>query len=160
MLQNFFSAKNFDFSIQRLPNVEFFVQSVNLPGLNLPVTDQTTPFANIPRPGSKLQFDDFSVTVRLDENLVCYKEVYNWVTGMTNPNNFSQYTTLQANGGIFSDASLIILNSKGNPKVAFNFKGIFPIGISSIQLNTTNSTTEYATATITFKYTTFEIVDL
>lgn len=160
MIQNFFSAKNFEFTIKRLPNVEFFVQATNIPGLTIASTEQATPFTNIARPGNKMSFDELSVTVRLDEDLICYKEIYDWMEGMTNPNNFSQYANLQAGDGVFSDASLIILNSKGNPTKEFRYKNIFPIGMSSIQLSTTDNTTQFATTTITFRYTTFEIVDI
>jgi hypothetical protein len=160
MLQNFFSAKNFEFSMSRLPNVEFFVQAASIPGLSIPVTEQYTPFAPIARPGSKLQFDEFSITIRLDEKLECFKEIYNWMVGMTSPNSFTQYAGLVTGDGVFSDASLIVLNSKGNAIIEFKFKDLFPIGMSPIQMNVNNSTTEFATTTVTFKYTTYEIVDI
>lgn len=159
MIQNFFSIKNFEFTIQRLPNVEFFVQSANVPGLNIPEAIQTTPFANIPRPGNKLQFDDFSVTVRLDEYMKSYKEIFNWMSGMTNPNNFGQYKALIESDGVFSDASLIGLSSKGNPIIQFKFTNMFPTRLSSVNLRTTTDTTEFATYDINFKYSTYEIVD-
>ena len=160
MIQNFLSAKNFDFTINRLPNVEFFVQGANIPGLSISPTVQSTPFSPIHRPGSKLTFDEFSVTIRLDENLSSYREIFDWMVGMTSPTNFNEYTNLIAGDGVFSDASLIILNSKGNPTIDFRFKDLFPIGLSSIQLNTTDTSTQFATTNITFKYTTFEIVDI
>lgn len=159
MIQNFFSAKGFELSIQRLPNVEFFVQSANIPGLNIPEAIQATPFANIPRPGNKLQFDDFSVTVVLDEYMNSYKEIFNWMAGMTNPNSFEQYKGLIAGDGVFSDASLIALSSKNNPIVEFKFANLFPTRLSQINLRSTNDTTEYATYDISFKYSTYQIVD-
>ena len=160
MIQNFFSAKNFSFTINRIPNVQFFVQGARIPSINLPIADQYNPFSTIKRPGNKLIYDDFSVTITLDENLESYKEIYNWMIGMSNPSSFDTYKGLVAGDGVYSDASLIALNSKGNPSIEFKFKDIFPINISSINLDTTNPTTVYATATITFAYTTFEIVDI
>lgn len=158
--QNFFNAKNFDFTIKRLPNVEFFVQGASIPGLNISTTTQATPFAAINRPGNKLDYDELVVTIVIDEKLVGYKEIYKWMTGMTSPNNFEQYQELQTEGGVFSDASLIVLNSKGNASVEFKFENLFPVSISAIQMTATNSTTEYVTTTIGFRYTTFEIVDI
>jgi hypothetical protein len=160
MIQNFFNAKNFDFTIKRLPNVEFFVQGANIPGLNIDTTVQATPFAQINRPGNKLLYDELMITMAIDENLIGYKEIYNWMSGMTSPNNFEQYQGLQTEGGVFSDGSLIVLNSKGNATIEFKFSDLFPVSISSIQMATTNSTTEYLTTTVGFKYTTFEIVDI
>lgn len=158
--QNFFNAKNFDFTIKRLPNVEFFVQGANIPGLNIDTTIQATPFSPINRPGNKLSYDELLITIAIDENLATYKEIYNWMTGMTSPNNFTQYQELEAADGVFSDASLIVLNSKGNATVEFKFKDLFPVAMSSIQMSTTNSSAEYVTTTIGFRYTTFEIVDI
>lgn len=160
MIQNFFSSKNFDFTIKRLPNVEFFVQAVNIPGLNIPITEQYTPFTPIHRPGNKLQYDELAVTVRLDENLMCYKEIYNWMVGMVSPTAFSEYANLIAGDGVFSDASLILLSSKGNPIKEFKFIDLFPISISSVQLSAAETSTQFATTTIGFKYTTFDMVDI
>lgn len=160
MIQNFFNAKNFDFTIKRLPNVQFFVQGANIPGLNIDTTIQATPFASINRPSNKLSYDELLITVAIDENLVCYKEIYNWMSGLAPPNDFTQYQELEKAGGQFSDASLIVLNSKGNATIEFKFTDLFPVSISSIQMSTTNSTTEYVTITIGFRYTTFEIVDI
>lgn len=159
MIQNFFSVKNFEFTIQRLPNVEFFIQSASIPGINIPEAIQSTPFANIPRPGNKLQFDDFSVTVKLDEYMTSYREIFNWMAGMTNPNSFDQYKNLISGDGVFSDASLIGLSSKGNPIVEFKFNNLFPTRLSSVNLRTTIDTTEFATYDINFKYSTYQIVD-
>jgi hypothetical protein len=82
------------------------------------------------------------------------------MSGLAPTNNFDQYNTLIDGDGQFSDASLIILNSKGNSKVEFKFTDLFPVSLSAIQMTTTNSTTEYVTTTIGFRYTTFEIVDI
>jgi hypothetical protein len=160
MIQNFFNSKNFDFTIKRLPNVQFFVQGVSMPGLTIDTTYQATPFTPIARPGNKLSYDELMVTVAIDENFVCYKEIYNWMSGLTSPNTFEQYNNLIAGDGVFSDASLILLNSKGNSKIEFKFSDLFPVSLSSIQMSTTNSTTEFATTTIGFRYTTFKIVDI
>lgn len=160
MIQNYFNAKNFDFTIKRLPNVEFFVQSVNIPGLNIDTTVQATPFAQINRPGNRLNYDELIVSVIVDENLNVYKEIHNWLTGMAPPINFSQYQELEEAGGTFSDASLIALNSKGNAFIEFRFSNLFPVSISPIRMTTINSSAEYVTTDIGFRYTSFEIVDI
>lgn len=160
MIQNFFSIKNFEFTIKRLPNVEFFVQGANVPGITLPEAVQTTPFANIPRPGNKLQYDDLILNIKLDEYMNSYKELYSWMVGMSNPNSFDQYKNLIAGEGVFSDASLIALSNKGNPILNIAFTNIFPVRLSSIDLRSTTDTTEYASYNATFKYTTYQIVDI
>lgn len=159
MIQNFFSVKNFEFTINRLPNVEFFVQNATIPGIYIPDATQTTPFANVPRPGNKLLFDDLQLTIKLDENMNSYRELFSWMNGMTNPTSFDQYKNLIAGDGVYSDASLIALSSKNNPILEFKFKSLFPTRLSGINLTSTVDTTQYATYDITFKYTTYEIVD-
>ena len=66
----FFSVKNFEFTLNRLPNVEFFIQNATIPGVTIPDATQTTPFSNIPRPGNKLLFEELQLTARARSPLV------------------------------------------------------------------------------------------
>lgn len=170
MDQNFLSNKKFEFSINRLPHVEFYTQNVSLPGLNGSFTPISTPFSNINRHGDKLEYEDLNITVRMDENLRAYKEIHDWLVAITKPQSYQDYrlkTQKQVQTEriatsdqlIYSDASLFVLNSAGNPNIEFRFVDLFPTSLSGIQFTTTNSDTDFATCDITFKYTYFTIVD-
>jgi hypothetical protein len=153
MQQNFLSPTGFRFTIKRLPNVTFFVQSANIPGLNMGVTASPTPHATIFFGPDKLEWGDFTVTIRLDEYMEAYNEIFNWMVGLAKPASFDQYRNLQESEyGLYSDASLIVLDSRQNPGIEVTFQNMFPIALSEIELNTTEADISYRTCTIVFKH--------
>ena len=50
------SPIQFRFKMTKLPNVEFFVQSANIPGITLGETSIETPLKDIPIPGDKVTY--------------------------------------------------------------------------------------------------------
>ena len=50
------SPTQFKFSIAKLPKVEFFVSTVNIPGIQLGSGTQKTPLLDMPYPGDKLTY--------------------------------------------------------------------------------------------------------
>lgn len=159
--QNFLANKRFDISFTRLPNVEFFVQNVSLPGIATGSTPIPTPFATVNRAGDKLTYEDLTITVRMDENMRAYKEIHDWMVGLTKPKSFSQYNAIAASeDGLYSDMSVFILNSKGNVNLEFRYIDVFPTNIDSIQFDTTGTDNTFVTCNITFKYTYFDIIDI
>lgn len=157
--QNFLSTKRFDISFTRLPNLEFFVQNVTLPGINGGFVPIATPFATINRSADKLTYEDLTITVVMDENLQVFKEIHDWMTGLTKPKSFNQYDNIVNSAeGLYSDASVFIINSKGNVNLEFKYVDLFPTNLSGIQFNTTDTDMTVATCDITFKYTYFDII--
>jgi hypothetical protein len=153
MQQNFLSPIGFRFTIKRLPNVEFYVQGTTLPGISMNPTTIATPFKAMRFAGDKLEHETFSVTIRLDEYMESYNEIFDWMVGLTKPDSFDQYKALErSDNGLYSDASLIILDSKGNPGIEVHFKDIFPVSLSSISFDVTQSDVNYATCEITFEH--------
>ena len=151
--QNFLSPTGFRFVIKRLPHVAFFVQTANIPGVSSGYTEQATPFKPVYFHGDRLNFDEFTVTVRIDQEMKSYLEVFDWLNALTSPDNFKGYEKLTAFGGdgAYSDATLTVLNNKQNPALLVKFKDIFPISIGSIQLDTTSPDIDYVTVDFTFK---------
>lgn len=155
--QNFLSPNNYRLSIDRLPHVSYFAQAANIPGLSINPVPYQSPFKTIYRPGDKVEFNTLDVDVRVDEGMENYMEIYNWIIGMTYPDNFEQYANLIAGEGLYSDATLTIQNNSKVSNIDFEFKDIFPVSIGSIQMSQTNAEVEYATATITFQTNGFTI---
>ena len=135
--QDYASPVQFRFKCTKLPLVEFFVQSVNLPGINLGSAQQTNPLYDIPLPGDKITYASLDLSFVVDENLNNYKEIHDWILGLGFPSNHTQFQDLQTagsdrfpgstrstaatgtsvpqplnEGGIYSDATLTVLNSK------------------------------------------------
>lgn len=158
MQQNFLSPLGFALKIKRLPNVEFFVQGASVPGVTMGTTTSATPFKSIHLAGDKLEYDTFNATIRVDEDMKSYEELLNWMVGLTKPNSYGEYKTLQtSDDGLYSDASLIILNSNQNANIEFSFKKVFPISISSMNMDITAQGLSYVTCEVTFQHNGFEL---
>ena len=159
--QNFLSLSGFKFNIKRLPNVSFFVQGVNIPGVTMNADETPTPFTTIYRVGDRLTWDDLTLTIRSDEDLESFDEIYKWMVAATKAGGFAGYQTLvDSDDGLYSDATLTILNSKKNSNKILTFIDIFPITLAGINMDVTSSDMSYATFDVTFKYNTYTITSL
>ena len=157
--QNFLSPVEFQFSIKRMPTVQYYVQSINIPSISSGFTEQVTPFRNTYRHGDKLTYDDLFLTIVVDENLTSYMETYSWLKALTKPEEFEQYKgLLGADGdGLYSDSTLTVLNSSKKPNIEISFSDMFPISIGAITMNTSSGDVPVITCDLTFKYNSFKI---
>ena len=90
--RNFLSVLGFKFNLARVPKVDFFSKSANVPGINLGVAIQPTYLKDIPIPGDKLVFDDFRLTFNIDENLENYNLIQSWMRGLGYPESIYEYS--------------------------------------------------------------------
>ena len=168
--RNFLSPIGFKFSLVKKPKIDFFCNSANLPGLNLGVAIQSTPLKSIPVPGETLSYEDLTLRFMVDEDMVNYLEVYNWLVQFGFPDNFGQYQQLldedenskgkqNAISGM-SDGTLFVYNNTFNPNLKIVFKDLFPVSLSGISFDSTSNEVNYVTAQVTFKYTIFDIIKL
>lgn len=162
MAQNFLSPVGFLFSLKRAPNIEYYTQKVSLPGLTAGFAPLATPFNELGFSADKVQFEDLSLDFRVDENMSNYLEIFNWIVGLTFPDNFTQHSNLASTDNplgerLYSDATLTVMNSNHNPNISIVFQNMFPLSLSSIDLDVTANDIQYPTATVTFKYQQFTI---
>lgn len=170
--RNYLSPVGFKFSITKIPKVDFFSNSAEIPGINLGVAMQPTYLKDIPVPGDKLTYDDFSLEFFVDENLENYLQVHNWLRGLGYPNSIQEFIDLKANDEYFpntssknsfneySDGTLTIYNSNFNPIVDVHFKGLFPTSLSTIKFDAKSTDINYVVAEVTFKYSIYDIIVL
>ena len=158
---NFLSPINFKFQLKRAPNVNFFIQKANIPGLSLPKIEVPNPILSYPYPGDHLLYDEFQITFRVDEDLQNYLEIHNWIRalGRLNP---SDYAALASNpvytgNGIRSEISLQILNSARQPNYEIVFKDAFPTILSSVEFDVTMEDVNFLEASATFVYLNYNI---
>lgn len=154
--------------VKKLPNTNFFVQSCNLPGITLNETEgMPTPFVRLPIPGDHMTFNELQVSFRVDEDFQNYLELYNWVRELGFPETFQQANTVyqtsnniisNAGGtGVFSDATLMILNSAMQPNIEVQFKQMVIIGLSDLQFDSRMTDIDYVECTAQFRYKDFVI---
>ena len=163
--KNMLSPVGFQFEIQRLPNMNFFVQSVTLPGITASTVDQPSPLRSVPIPGDKIEYSELEVTFKIDENMNNYIEVFNWIRALGFPDNQDQYKTLEdqpsyTGGGIYSDATLTILSSAMNPNIRINIQDLFPVTLSPIEMNATQPDIEYLEAIASFRFLGYSFTQL
>ena len=113
---SFLSPTGFKFQIQKLPHVNYFCTSADIPDITLGQVDQENIFIRIPVPGDKLQFSPLNLAFSIDEDMKNFKEIYDWLIGLGYPDNFQQRANLQSalqqrnekSGLVYSDGSMVI----------------------------------------------------
>jgi len=159
--RNYLSPLNYKFTVKKLPNVNFFLQKVNLPSMNINPTGMPNPFTFIPMSGDHIQFGALSISFKVDENLKNYQEIFDWLVGLGFPQSYDQYAKLEARNkvyeGLTSDISIIVTDHAKNPRFEFIFRDAFPTYISDLNFDTTTQDVNYLTVSANFKYTLFEI---
>ena len=78
---NLLSNVSFNMAIAKFPNVDFYVQSVTLPGVTLSEIQVPTGPFRVPykEVSGSAQFEPLSVTFMIDEDMNNYFELWNWV---------------------------------------------------------------------------------
>jgi hypothetical protein len=160
--KNFLSPLNFTFVLKRSPNLNFFVQRVNIPRIRLDYLMTPTPLLQIPQPNGRVEYSDLDLTFKVDEALQNYMEIYNWISDIGSPIDQAGYARLQSNmqgagENIVSDISLVISDGLKNPNYQVTFVNAFPIDLGDLTFETSDTDINYISATCSFKYTYYSI---
>ena len=179
------SPVQFRFKIAKLPLVEFFIQTVNLPGISLGEASVPTSLYDYPIPGDKITYQSLDISFLVDENLNNYKELHDWLLGLGFPSNHQQFADMRATGtdrfpgtasttavsgtatpapipegSIYSDATLTILNSKNIAKTEIRFQNVFPTSIGSLSYDVKAGDVDYLQTQASFSYINYDIVQI
>jgi hypothetical protein len=172
---NYLRPNSFRFQIAKIPNVTYTCQSANLPSLQLGVANQETPFVDIPHPGDKVSFGEFTIRFLINEDMSNYKELYDWIDSIGVAKSGLDYNKLTnravlfdaiqkadqyAYNNVFSDAALLVVDSNNNPVVRLNFEDLFPIAVEGLDFDITTAGMEYFVGVATFRYKIFTIEKL
>lgn len=182
---DFLRPNSFRFLIQSLPKVTYFCQAANIPTITLGFVTQPTPFVDIPRPGEKINFGEFSIKFLIQEDMANYIELYNWMIALGFPENhrqfqqrFTQQSFRTPEPGVndvgadgrpkvrssdateYSDATLMVIDSDNNPIARLNFMDCFPISLSGIEFDVSTGNAQYFAAQATFRYRMFTVESL
>ena len=92
--------------------------------------------------------------------------VHNWLTGLGYPETPQQFINKTTDtDGIrdleeqFCDGGLHILSSNLRDVAIVKFKNLFPVSITSLNFDATETDINYFTASASFRYTVYNIVD-
>ncbi len=162
--QNFLLDNKFAFTLRKIPNCKYFIQAVSIPGIKLGVAKQLTPFQTLPLPGTEIDFDELSVTFKVDENFKNWIEINRWMQGLGLVKDFSEYASIKKEniqinsefGGIWSDAIIHVLSNESNPLVNIIFRDAFPTSLSSVDFDSRTDEPKEQIATVKFTYAYFD----
>ena len=170
--RNYLSPLGFKLIISKIPKVDFLCQAANIPSISMGTAVQPTYLKDIAVPGDNPVYDDLTVRFIIDENMENYLSLNKWITGLGYPESLKQYQQLSDVGPSlatqdntnprwfeFSDATLQILSSNYQPNINVNFKGCFPVAVSTLEFDSSQRDYSYFTCEATFKYDYYTISD-
>ena len=164
--RNFLAPVGFKFTLAKYPKAAFFCNSARIPEIILGTAIQPSYLKDIDVPGEKLTYGDLTIRFIVDENLENYMSIHNWLTGIgfpETPKQFTEQTTDEDNlrdlNEQWSDGSLSVLNSNYRTTANVKFQDLFPVSLTSLDFDATETDIQYFTAEAVFKYTVYNIVD-
>jgi hypothetical protein len=163
--KNFLSPLGFSFQIKKAPNVNFFVQNVNVPDLIFGESVFPTPFIRVPVQGDHVIYGDLAVTFAVDEEMQNFAEIYDWMNEIGFPDSYEEYKRISSRDpiegdGVYSDISLFVLSSQMNPIYEIKFEDAFPTSLGGMNFDTRTEDIQYVTAQATFKFRRYYIIPL
>ncbi len=105
---------------------------------------------NVGRASDKISFGQFEISYLIDEDLLNYKEIFDWLK--------SNVETTHTATNHVRDLTLTIMNSANNVTKQIKFVDAYPTSISSLPFDITTTDVEYLTAVVTFEYSYYEFV--
>lgn len=164
--RNYMSPIGFEFSIARFPKVTFFCNTASLPQITLGGANQSNYLKEIMHPGDRVEYGELPIQFLVDEDMLNYTLIHNWMTGLGFPETMQQFVdvTKDRDGNQdlllqYSDATLKVLNSNYNTIVQLKFWDLFPTSLSSLDFTATDTDVNYFVANTTFNYLYMQILD-
>jgi len=165
---NLLQPTKFLLTFDRIPDVQYFCQEVNIPGGTMPQAEMQSPFHNYTVAGLNIQYNPLNIRFLVNEDMSSWKSMYEWFLAISSPVSFDErkkYQNIQ-NHNIkkplpsYSDAVLTVLSNLNNPTIRILFHEVFPTTLSDINFDTKVSADHIITAEASFAYEYFEFLDV
>ena len=148
------------------PKVTYFGQRAQFPGLVAPSITQHTYLKGIPQVGDVGEFGVLTLDFKVDEDMVNYNTLFNWMYGLTFPQTQEQLRgwLTQQDGTISyenerSDGSVFLLDRNLTRNIEYRFEGLWPTQLSGISMDVTGSNMDSISATVQFEFTAYNMFD-
>jgi hypothetical protein len=135
-----------------VPDMIYFCQKANLPGVSLGQAIQETPNLDLFHSGTKISYNTFDVTFLVNEDLSAWTTIYNWMKDLSSVE--ASYAKRKEGK---KQAVLTVMSNQNNPKLRVKLMDLFPLSLSDLEFDTTLSAEEHITATVSFRYDWFEL---
>ena len=165
---NLLQPTKFLLSFDRIGSTQYFCQSVNIPGINLGQAMINTPTLDVFAPGNKITYNPLNIHFTVDEKLDNWQQLHAWFRSIASPESFEERKRLsdiqhrfsKSKLTSYSDATLTVLSSLNNPILRVKFYNMFPITLSDIIFDTTQSADDIITADCIFMFDYFDFEKL
>ena len=157
----FSNNSNYILTIDRYPDMPFYVSSIAMPDVNLGITEFESPFGIIRRAGTSLSFSDIILTFYVDEDLTNYKTLLGWMLSLKelNPNDnaiaMSEAMRTNKPEEKYCNCTITFLNTEKKPMLNITYEDCFPTSLSGLLLSSA-SQQEYNTCDLTLTFTNHE----
>lgn len=164
---NLLQPTKFLMSFDRIPDTQYFLQSVNIPGISGTSIMVPTPGHDYYSAGDKMSYNNLTITFLLDEELLSWRNIHKWFRSFASPQGTVERKYLSEiqepnktqEKSPYSDASLIVLTGLNNTNFRVDFYDLFPISLSDIQFDSRLSADHSMTADATFMFNYYNIFD-
>lgn len=159
--KNHASGLTFKFGFKRTPNMNYFIQKCNCPGISVGAIDRATPLRSYPIIGNNSWvFDNFLMSFKIAEDFSNWMEIYNWLQANYAPDHTDQRIndkTAPAGEKTYSDGTLIVYDSKYNPIIEVTMTDMFPINLTGLQFDSTSGEVVLLDSTAEFRFKSFNV---
>ena len=151
-MPNFLNPSSFVLSLdsQTYSGAEFTIQTMMLPDVTAEGAPLPWKQVNVAFVSDKIAFGTFEVSYLIDEDLLNYKEIFDWLKTNVETNHTATNHV--------RDLTLTIMNSANNVTKQIKFVDAYPISISSLPFDITTTDVEYLTAVVQFQYSYYEFL--
>lgn len=108
---------------------------------------------NVGRAGDKINFGTFEISYLIDEDLLNYKEIFDWMKSLVE----TKHSTATSSDH-YRDMTLTVMNSANNVTKQIKFVDAYPTSLSSIPFDITTTDVEYLTAVASFRYSYYQFL--
>jgi hypothetical protein len=169
--QNVAQPTRFQMVASRLPHTTFWCQTVILPSISTGYAMSPTLFVDQKLPGDKLVYAPLTLTMLVDEDLMTYMEIHDWLRGMTFPTDFAEYRNLKNLSQFlkhssvpsnqkpqYSDLAINIYNNNWQQIMTWKFYDSFPTSLGELSYTATETAATPMLIDVTFEYQYYDIV--
>ena len=151
-MPNFLNPSSFVLTLdsQTYSGAEFTIQTMMLPDVTAEGAELNYQQLNVKMAADKISFGAFEISYLIDEDLLNYKEIFDWIKGNVESNHTATNHV--------RDLTLTIMNSANNVTKQIKFVDAYPTTISSLPFDITTTDVEYLTAVVSFSYSYYEFI--
>jgi len=151
-MPNFLNPSSFVLTLdsQTYSGAEFTIQTMVLPDVTTSGAPLQFRQIDVGRAADKITFGTFEISYLIDEDLLNYKEIFDWMK--------SNVESVHTSTNHVRDLTLTVMNSANNVTKQIKFVDAYPTSISSLPFDITTTEVEYLTAVVMFEYSYYEFL--